>query len=161
MGFLFSYAALVRHESDFALAREKRLLPGGVRWADWRRFVAELLRAEGHGRIYDSVVARFHYGELRLSRLNKLQLLRTGGAAAYLPLWDRYADFFRDNFAWLAATTVYIAVVLTAMQVGLATEALLGDRAFQAVSYGFTVFSILGPLVGASLILAVSSACSC
>ena len=155
LGFLFSYAALVRHESDFALAREKRLLPAGVRWADWRGFVAELLMRGAGDRIYDRVDARFHYGELRLSRLNKLQLLSTAGAAAYLPSWDRYADFFRDNFAWLAATTVYIAVVLTAMQVGLATEALLDDRAFQAATYGFTVFSILGPLVGAFLILAV------
>lgn len=158
LGFLFSYAALVRHESDFALAREKRLIPAGVRWADWRAFVAELLRDGGTGggggrRIYDRVDARFHYGELRLSRLNKLRFLHTG--TAYLPPWDRYTDFFRDNFAWLAATTVYIAVVLTAMQVGISTKALSEDRAFHAASYGFTVFSILGPLVGAFLILAV------
>jgi hypothetical protein len=67
--------------------------------------------------------------------------------------WDQYSTFFQDNFAWLAGTTVYIAVVLTALQVGLATDALADDDAFQSVSYGFTVFSILGPLICAMLIV--------
>lgn len=57
------------------------------------------------------------------------------------------------NLGWLAATTVYMVVVLTAMQVGLATEALAKNSAFQSASYGFTVFSILGPLVCAGLIV--------
>ncbi|KAK7936747.1 uncharacterized protein PG986_015185 [Apiospora aurea] len=67
--------------------------------------------------------------------------------------WNLYGDFLRDNFAWLASTTVYIAVVLMVMQVGLATS-LATNEAFQAASYGFTVFSILGPLVVMCLILA-------
>jgi Co/Zn/Cd efflux system component len=37
------------------------------------------------------------------------------------------------------------------MQVGLATESLARNNAFQSVSYGFTVFSILGALIAASL----------
>lgn len=67
--------------------------------------------------------------------------------------WDRYGAFFHDHFAWLASATVYIAVVLTAMQVKLATEALSHNRAFQSASYGFTVFSILGLLVAALVIM--------
>ncbi|KAK8013626.1 hypothetical protein PG991_009219 [Apiospora marii] len=147
LGFLFSYAALTGHERDFSLALDKNLLPQKVDWADWRRFVAELL---AH-RIYDGIDERFYYGELRLSRLNKLQYLASG--TAYMPPWNRYGDFFRDNFAWLASATVYIAVVLTAMQVGLATS-LATNEAFQAASYGFTVFSILGPLAIMFLLLA-------
>jgi putative Mn2+ efflux pump MntP len=67
--------------------------------------------------------------------------------------WRCYGDFFYDNFTWLASVTVYVAIVLTAMQVGLATDALGKNRAFQAASYGFTVFSIVGPLAAVGLII--------
>jgi hypothetical protein len=39
------------------------------------------------------------------------------------------------------------------MQVGLATESLPGSQAFQDVSYGFAIFSIVLPLFGAVVIL--------
>lgn len=64
--------------------------------------------------------------------------------------WNQYSTFFQENFAWLAGTTVYSAVVLTAMQVGLATDALASNNAFQSASYGFTVFSSLGPPIAPS-----------
>jgi hypothetical protein len=38
------------------------------------------------------------------------------------------------------------------MQVGLATKSLADNDAFQSASYGFTVFSILGPLPAACFI---------
>lgn len=50
------------------------------------------------------------------------------------------------NMAPIGAATVYIAVVLTAMQVGLATPQLANNAAFQRASYGFTVFSIIAPV---------------
>lgn len=49
------------------------------------------------------------------------------------------------NMAPIGAATVYIAVVLTAMQVGLATPQLANNSVFQQASYGFTVFSIIAP----------------
>lgn len=147
LGFLFSYAALIRHESDLCLAIESHLVPGELDWAKWRLLVAELLVR----RIYSQIDERFYYGELRLSRLNKLQYLTAG--TAYMPLWNRYGDFFRDNLAWLASTIVYIAVVLTAMQVGLATLLAL-NKAFQAASYTFAIFFILSPLLVILLLLA-------
>jgi hypothetical protein len=39
------------------------------------------------------------------------------------------------------------------MQVGLATDTLQNNHAFQSASYGFTVFSILGPLIAVGLFL--------
>ncbi|KAF6836916.1 hypothetical protein CMUS01_05230 [Colletotrichum musicola] len=135
-GFLFSYAALVSHESDFRIAQEHRLFPPEVSGRSWRTLVKELLDAEN---VYAHVDPRFYYGELRLSRLNKGQ----------------YSSFLEDNFAAIATWTLYVAVVLAAMQVGLATEALGESLAFQAASCGFTVFSILGPLVGAGVVLLV------
>jgi len=43
-GFLFSYAALITHESDFYIAMEKRLLSEEVIWPAWTTFVRELDR---------------------------------------------------------------------------------------------------------------------
>ncbi|OAQ58425.1 subtilisin-like serine protease [Pochonia chlamydosporia 170] len=149
LGFLFSYAALISHESDFLIAKDKRLLPTEVRWPSWRVFVEELHTEY----IYPSIDSRFYYGELRLSRLNKIYYLWWTPLRGYKPRWDQYGVFFRENFAWLAAATVYIAVVLAAMRVGLATKSLASNDAFQSASYGFTVFSILGPLVVAGLII--------
>ncbi|KAI3546604.1 hypothetical protein CSPX01_04259 [Colletotrichum filicis] len=148
LGFLFSYAALICHESDFFLAKDNRLIPKEVEWDDWREFATELSTQTIYGRIDE----RFYYGELRLSRLNKLQYLAS--FSSYMPPWNRYEDFFHDQFAWLASTTVYIAVVLTAMQVGLATTHLADNAAFQSASYGFTIFSILAPLATMALVLA-------
>lgn len=70
-----------------------------------------------------------------------------------MPRWNQYGTFFHDSLSWLAGSIVYVAVVLTAMQVGLATESLGGSNAFQSASYGFTVFSILGLLIAVSLII--------
>jgi Na+-transporting methylmalonyl-CoA/oxaloacetate decarboxylase gamma subunit len=49
----------------------------------------------------------------------------------------------------------YATVVLSAMQVGLATQDLGRDRTFQWLSYGFAVFSIGLALVGIVSILLV------
>ncbi len=61
--------------------------------------------------------------------------------------YNQYSDFARRNFAWVIVVFVYITIVLTAMQVGLATDRLGKSDMFQNGSYGFTVLSILTPLV--------------
>ncbi|GKZ33015.1 hypothetical protein AbraIFM66950_002732 [Aspergillus brasiliensis] len=151
LGFLFSYAALIMHESDFLIAKEKHLLPDELQWPDWRTIVDQL----DTGRIYSKIDRRFLYGELRLSRLNKIYFFSQSSLRGYMARWHQYEGLFQDNFAWLASATVYIAVVLSSMQLGLATDALQHNNAFQSASYGFTVFSILGPLIAIALVLAV------
>lgn len=105
-------------------------------------------------KIYQRIDKRFIYGELRLSRLNKIYFIsQRPFFRGYMSHWHQYSSFFQDNFASLASGTIYIAVILTAMQVGLATNSLANNDAFQSASYGFTIFSILGPLIVAVLIL--------
>lgn len=149
LGFLLSYAALITHESDFYLAKQNYLLPPETQWQGWRAVVREVLDTT---HIYSLIDPRFHYGELRLSRLNKIYFLWKTPFRSYMARWNQYRSFFDDNFALLASSTVYVAIVLTAMQVGQETE-LQGNSAFQSATYGFTVFSILGPLVAVGLIL--------
>ncbi|KAK4074615.1 hypothetical protein Purlil1_12944 [Purpureocillium lilacinum] len=151
LGLLFSYAALVAHESDFHIAKANYLLPQEVQWQAWRTVVKEVLSTK---HIYALIDPRFHYGELRLTRLNKIYILWKTPFRRYMSRWTQYGSFFGENFAWLASSTVYIAIVLTAMQVGLATE-LQYSEGFRSASYGFTVFSILGPLIAAGLIMVV------
>jgi uncharacterized protein YebE (UPF0316 family) len=149
-GFLLTYAALLSHESDFAFAKDKGLLPkeGDLpKWADWRKFVEEILTPT----VYKDIHRRFYYGELRLGRLNLIYLFVK--FRYYMNQWPNYVSFLRDQLGWLAATTIYIAIVLTAMQVGLATDQLKGNDPFMATSYGFSIFAILGPLVAGILIL--------
>ncbi|KXH59645.1 hypothetical protein CSAL01_11658 [Colletotrichum salicis] len=152
LGFLFSYVALIMHESDFYVTKELHLIPEKVHCPAWRVAVRQLLDGPS---IYSRIDPRFHYGELRLSRLNKIYFFWQKPLCGYTSRWNQYGSFFHDNFVLLASSTVYIAVVLTAMQVGLATEALQGNEAFQSASYGFTVFSIVGPLAAAVLVVAV------
>ncbi|XDG01785.1 hypothetical protein ABKA04_001400 [Annulohypoxylon sp. FPYF3050] len=145
-GFLFSYTALIMYESDFKLAKDKRLLPEKLEWSQWRSLVKEIL-ANHH---YELINPRYWYGELRLSRLNKVYRVRQGFVLrGYSKVASHavYADLIRDNFAALATILGYVVIVLTAMQVGLGVERLQDDEAFQNASYGFTVFSIIAPLV--------------
>tara|TARA_R110002003_G_scaffold62_5_gene5615 strand:+ start:20855 stop:21400 length:546 start_codon:yes stop_codon:yes gene_type:complete len=147
-----SYAALVAHESDFRLARETHLLSEEVLWPTWKTFVKELLDTES---IYGHVNKRFFYGKLRLIRLNTIYRLGGGPVRGYQPEFSQYGSFFQANFTWLASLLAYMVVVLAAMQVGLGTRTLQESDAFQAASYGFTVFTIVGSLAAVAVIFAV------
>ncbi|KAI1451381.1 hypothetical protein F4805DRAFT_463852 [Annulohypoxylon moriforme] len=145
-GFLFSYTALIAYESDFKLAKDKRLLPEDIDWVQWKILTKEIL-SNHH---YEFINPRYWYGELRLSRLNKVYRVRQGFILrGYSKVASHavYADLIRDNFAALATILGYVVIVLTAMQVGLGVDRLQSDEAFQNASYGFTVFSIIAPLV--------------
>jgi hypothetical protein len=148
VGFLLSYTALVSYESDFHLAREAHLIPGDdMTWWKWKKFVSELLDSNAE------VNERYHYGELRLHRLNLIyRLAGINVLDGYLPDHEEYSSFLRSNLLWIAASTVYIGIVLTAMQVGLATTRLSSNVRFQSASSGFTVFAILGPLIAAAIV---------
>lgn len=155
-GFLYTYACLISSESDFFMANENRLLPrrandATIEWADWKALARELLRM--HKRDPDVVHPRFLRAELRLSRINIIhRFTRLPSFDPYLRGWRNYGSLFRDNLAWMATATI-IALVLTAMQVGLATERLQGNADFQQASYGFTVFALLGRLCTFGLVV--------
>ncbi|KAI9660554.1 MAG: hypothetical protein M1821_009906 [Bathelium mastoideum] len=151
LGFLFSYAALITHESDFVIAQKERLLPKEVKWTAWITLVKQL----DPENIYDKIDERFKYGELRLGRLNIIYRFTRYPLllGSYMTHWHQYRTFLQDSFTWLVSITVYFAIVLTAMQVGLALDELQGNGSFVSAAYGFTIFSILGPLVTAGLII--------
>ncbi|KAF2140837.1 uncharacterized protein K452DRAFT_288247 [Aplosporella prunicola CBS 121167] len=142
-GFLLSYAWLVSHPSDLEMAMELGLLPWKISWVNWTAFVREFFPKAGP----EAVNKRYHYGELRLNRLNMiyrlthltdLKFLLDG----YMTGYNRYSVFLYRNFSWIFGFFAYITIVLTAMQVGLGTKQ-LQSGSFERVSYGFTVFVML------------------
>jgi hypothetical protein len=146
LGFLYSYIALVRFECDLTIAHNHHLLPKDVTWENWLRLVHQFL---DNGATNPSAInPRYLYGELRLSQLNKIYAFRHGSfLQGYQFTYQTYGELFRDYLGPLTAATIYIALVLTAMQVGLATSHLGENASFQSASWGFTVFAILGPLI--------------
>ena len=134
LGLLFSYVQLVRAKSDLRVAHSNGLLPDDITWRQWTR----LSKAIHHKASVQTINLRYRYGELRLARLNWIYRFNGHIFRGYAPQASR---------GWLVGTLVYITIVLTAMQVGLGTTRLSNNLAFQRASYGFTVFSIMGPVI--------------
>ena len=163
-GFLLSYTRLINYKSDFQIAKDEHLLPESIQWADWQKLgtiFTDLIEDLSTGK--KQCCPRFRFGELRLSRINMIYRFHFAYRFRNLPRGyhytnESYQSFLRHNFTWLAAVFVYMTVVLTAMQVGLGTSYLRDDGAFNRVSYGFTVFSMLLPLLALLIACLVSLA---
>lgn len=146
-GLLLSYVWLVASGPDFAIAIEERIFPPAITWEAWRNIVSDLL--QNMATLTSQVDRRYHYGELRLSRLNTLyrfnistfSLRNLVHGFMATPTW--YTQFFEKNFSWILAAFIYITVILSAMQVGLATSHLQDNTQFQNLSYGIAVAAIV------------------
>lgn len=149
-GFLYSYTWLISSKSDLWIAHAKGLISEDIKWENWAPFSAAVV-----SRIQkdpNSINQRYNYGELRLKRLNLIY--RFSFASNFKTMirgyeygYHQYSTYFERNFKWVLTAIIYMTVVLTAMQVGLATTQLNTSAMFNRVSYGFTLFSILAPLI--------------
>ncbi|TGJ85987.1 hypothetical protein E0Z10_g2738 [Xylaria hypoxylon] len=161
-GLLLSYTWLICHKSDHRIAVETGLLPADVDYDTWTAFAVDINLRSTLGTSLP-VNERYDYGELRLSRLNHLYRL---GAAGF-SLWNlvfgftsrstRYPAFFQRNFGWVLAVFIYFTVLLSAMQVALATEKLGSSINFQNVSCDIALLSIAFVLVAVVIMLLVWS----
>ncbi|EKG18764.1 hypothetical protein MPH_03990 [Macrophomina phaseolina MS6] len=130
LGFMRTYASLIQHPSDFALATDKGLIPAEqppaaegeepkkITFEDFIAFIESF-----HGsRVQDgSVSLRYHYGDLRLSRLNfwaKFVLLDFTFEKAY----GNYDAYFSRFYGPLLFLFGVINLVMGAMQLGINTE---------------------------------------
>jgi hypothetical protein len=157
-GLVLSYAWLVNYPSDLKIAHEVQLLPEDVDWASLTAFIADFLSHINPHTLHQ-VDRRYQYGELRLTRLNVIYRIKsTMLPMRHLingfmsgPSW--YKAFFERNFGWLIAVFFYVTVILSAMQVGLATDRLQGNVGFQTASIGFATGSIIVVLVTVGIML--------
>ncbi|KAI1440428.1 hypothetical protein F5Y02DRAFT_432197 [Annulohypoxylon stygium] len=117
LGFLRSYVYLIRRRSDFdiAMKESQRLLPKRTKFAKFLRLATSL------GIIEDDMVSpRYHYGELRLSRLNfwiKIFLFQF----SYHKPEGQYALYFARFYAPILFLFGIFSIILSTMQLTLAT----------------------------------------
>lgn len=161
LGLLYSYVALIQRESGLERAKEKGLLPNGIEWSAWRRFVHEFLSPDldpnsrhRYHPVHHHVAVRFIYGELRFNRLNMISLFIDPLSLGFVPMWTSYGDFVVNNSSWIIGGTAWIVVVLSVMQVALGTELGSQDKnpPLQRASYWFSVVSMLLPLAAFALL---------
>ncbi|KAF2802309.1 uncharacterized protein BDZ99DRAFT_428822 [Mytilinidion resinicola] len=143
-GLLLSYAWLVRHKSDLDIAKELGLLSKNMEWSKWVEFIDTFLDNINCETMSD-VNKRYKYGELRLSRLNAIYRLAPPTYSlrnlvrGYQSGSTWYRAFFERHFKWILAGFAIVSVLLSALQVGLATSMLQSNGSFQSASYGFTI----------------------
>lgn len=120
IGLLRTYSFLCKYESDFRIALELRLVPEGTSWQQMCAFI------DGFRYFGDAAVSqRYHYGEVRLTRLNFWTTI----------ILHRRYEMFEAQFghyiaAWYGPWIVVFAVVsvaLNAMQVVLSTYGLTNE----------------------------------
>ncbi|KAK1676694.1 hypothetical protein BDP55DRAFT_660484 [Colletotrichum godetiae] len=159
-GLLLSYVWLISYRSDLRIAHEMGLLPSCIKWEIWTRMVLDF-SSQNDVQTRSWVSPRYEYGELRLSRLNTLYRLGAAGFSAtrfvygYISGSKQYTTFFERNFGWLLVVFIYITVILSALQVALATERLGSDGKFQAFSYDIALISLGFVAAAIGIILAV------
>ena len=163
MGFLRCYALLIRHPSDFRLAREKGLLPDGFDWDQWCCFITHFRDLRD-----DQVSPRYHYGQIRLARLNWATRIcrprKDGGLRANWyyerPYWS-VSPYVHSAAVVLAFIFASFSLVLSAMQVMLAAPAAAaenslvaaGEEAYARAFFGFSIAVILGSMAALTLLV--------
>jgi hypothetical protein len=152
-GFLYSYSRLIVHRSDHRIAIEEGLLPEYMGWVQWCRFSKEIRE----GVDFSMINKRYRYGELRLKRLNHVYRFCRGQVRGFYSLDRGYNSFFTRNFGWMVGLFAFLTIILTGMQVVLATGQgqAAGNGLFEEVSYVFGVVSIIIPVVGTGTALAL------
>lgn len=132
-GFLRTYASLIVHETDFDIAKEAALLPAQVDWEKWSLFMKQITHMR------DAQVARrYHYGELRLTRLNfysKVFCFRW----SYFEVHHQYLEYFARFMGPYLFIFGALAVILAAIQTALTADP---NGRYQSSAYWFCTFCI-------------------
>ncbi|CAK7237001.1 hypothetical protein SBRCBS47491_009828 [Sporothrix bragantina] len=163
VGFLRSFSLLVASPLDFALAKQAHLLPAdSFDWLAWASFIRHFRRFGD-----EHVALRYHYGQLRLSRLNwALRLFRPRSADTF---WFYEGGYWSIGDAVEKATLPLLFMfaiassLLSAMQVALAVPAdslwlsLSSTSGLQQMARAFWVVSIaLVLLLALSVVLIIT-----
>ncbi|KAJ9494224.1 hypothetical protein H2202_010285 [Exophiala xenobiotica] len=152
MGFLRTYRHLIQHESDLMIAQKDdlRLVPNKVNWAELSIFLADLELLED-----SEASARFHYGEIRLSRLNFYAPILFGRFYyEHIPM--QYGEYFARLYGPLLFIFAVVTTILNSMQVALAAKPEQESSGYYLweIFYWFGVVTLLiTVVVGCSLIL--------
>ncbi|KAJ3864128.1 hypothetical protein EV359DRAFT_64254 [Lentinula novae-zelandiae] len=144
LGFVRSYAFLIKSLSDIEIAKTHRLIPNDLDDGAILRFL-DLFRKG----VYDEdTTPRYHYGELRLQRLNLYSLFKF--KLYYRKTYGQYSDLIQGLVAPFVFIFAMVSVALSAMQVALAVrQGVVGGngdshswQVFAAVSQWFSIICL-------------------
>ncbi|TVY32006.1 hypothetical protein LSUB1_G007740 [Lachnellula subtilissima] len=146
-GFLLSYVWLLRHPSDLKIALELGLISSKIKWEDWTLFVDTFVSNIDYEAL-NTVNKRYHYGELRLSRLNTIYRLLhilepRRFMLGYIHGYNRYTVFFERNFGWVVI--LLLAAAGQALSKGFIWVCSLIDSAIDicCICGGIAIFMVL------------------
>lgn len=145
LGYVRTYMHLIQHESDLRIAQREGLVSGNLDLETWSAFIRDFRAIEDW-----QVPGRYHYGELRLTRLNfwAKPLL---GRWYFRKVYWQYAEYFAKYFAPFLFIFGMWSLVLDSMQVGL--QARPSWNRFGDLSAWFSVVTLISVLVvGAFLV---------
>lgn len=135
LGYMRSYCFLVRHESDFRIAVREHLIPQETNYEDFMMFISSFAS------IQDTQVSpRYHFGELRLRRLNRWSRIFLGKPFFHKVAWQ-YTDIFAQYYGPYLFVFSIFSVMLSAMQVGVGAKS--NWRPFCGVSAWFSLATLL------------------
>jgi hypothetical protein len=141
LGFLRSYGYLIQHRSDFVIAKHHQLIPEDITFLQFERFIAPFRRVPD-----EAVANRYHFGQLRLSRLNLATRLIHTIHRGRRKIWYYHetrwttSDYFRDYLELLFTIFVVVSLALSAMQV-MTSSYSVGD--WNSVVWGCWVVSTI------------------
>jgi hypothetical protein len=135
-GYLRSYSHLIRHRSDYDIARKMGLVPRRISYAQLIKFLQRF-----HDIPDKDVSPRYHFGELRLGRLNFwfwIILRRWSFQKAH----GDYASYFGRFYGPFLFAFSVLSVLLSAMQVLLQART-SGSSLAVTVAHGFSIFAMI------------------
>ncbi|KAL5389032.1 hypothetical protein DPSP01_002735 [Paraphaeosphaeria sporulosa] len=133
LGLLRTYGYLIRHESDFLVARSNHLIPRDVSYTQFQYFIHPFRE------LPDFVVSpRYEYGHIRMTRLNlAIRILRPKSTRKIFP-WSYHKLYYHSGqyLAKFAAPLLFLfasfTLILSSMQVGLAAKETYVDGVWDA-----------------------------
>ncbi|KIW71598.1 hypothetical protein PV04_03742 [Phialophora macrospora] len=150
IGFMRTYCLLIQYESDFRLAKTAGLLPEVAE--DFTRFIDFI---SVFATMDDSTVSgRYHFGELRLGRLNFW-------ARIFLRRWHlhkihwAYSTYFAQFYGPLLFAFGVLSLFLSAMQVIFAAALPSSWEVFSSVARVFSVLVLIFLLTVCALLMAL------
>ena len=157
LGFLRSYSYLIQHDSDFCIAQQAKLIPADISYSAFRDFIKYFQYIPD-----DVIFPRYHYGQLRLTRLNwAVRIYRPSSTGCRFP-WnyqERYwqtGEYLERFVAPLLFIFAILSVILSAMQVVLAALGSNMWTSFVWASWGFSIaVLLLNAVIVASALLGI------
>ncbi|KAG9032338.1 hypothetical protein FRB95_001591 [Tulasnella sp. JGI-2019a] len=145
LGFLATYLVLIRHKSNFNIALEYKLIPESTTWFSWLRFAAQItasLQVPGEPEVQMKFENRYRFGELRLSRLNRIMQFFFGHfSRGYQRLDPDYTYYFSPFAAFVALLFVYVSTALSAFQV--AQGGTQATTTVLSIAYWFAIVTLI------------------